>query len=48
MQIDEGADWIKKKLQRSWKKISPEIKYLVEEKYNSAMTLLKIATNKKF
>ena len=48
MQIDEGADWIRKKLQRTWKKISPEIKYLVEEKYNSAMTLLKIATNKKF
>ena len=40
MQIDEGADWIRKKLQRTWKKISPEIKYLVEEKYNSALVAL--------
>jgi uncharacterized protein len=40
MPIDDGTDWIYKKLNRSWKKISPEIKYLIEEKYKSAINLL--------
>jgi len=35
--IDDGADWIRKKLNRTWNKINPEIRYLVEEKYKSAM-----------
>jgi uncharacterized protein len=35
--IDEGADWIHKKLNRTWKKINPEFRYLVEEKYISAI-----------
>jgi len=37
MGIDDGTDWIRKKLNRTWKKINPEIRYLVEEKYNSAI-----------
>ena len=35
--IEEGADWIRKKLTRTYKKINPEFRHLVEEKYNSAM-----------
>ena len=37
MGIDDSADWICKKLNRTWNKINPEIRYLVEEKYKSAM-----------
>jgi uncharacterized protein len=37
MGIEDGEDWIRKKLNRTWKKINPEIKYLVEEKYKSAI-----------
>jgi len=37
MGIDDGADWIRKKLNRTWKKINPELKQLVEEKYKSAI-----------
>jgi uncharacterized protein len=40
MGIDDGTDWIRKKLNRTWKKINPEIRYLVEEKYNSATNLV--------
>ena len=39
-EIDEGEDWIRKKLTRTYKKINPEIRHLVEEKYNSAMNLV--------
>jgi len=37
MGIEDGADWIRKKLNRTWKKINPEIRYLVEEKYHAAL-----------
>ncbi|MGB5895683.1 MAG: HD domain-containing protein [Ignavibacteriaceae bacterium] len=37
MGIEDGEDWIRKKLNRTWKKINPEIRYLVEEKYKSAI-----------
>lgn len=37
MEIDEGEDWIRKKLNRTYKKINPEFRHLVEEKYNSAI-----------
>ena len=36
-EIDEGAEWIRKKLNRTWKKINPQFRYLVEEKYKSAI-----------
>jgi len=41
--IDEGTDWIHKKLNRTWKKINPEFRYLIEEKYKSA---IKVVTKK--
>jgi uncharacterized protein len=37
MGIEDGTEWICKKLNRTWKKINPEIRHLVEEKYNSAL-----------
>ncbi len=37
MGIDDGTDWIRKKLNRTWNKINPEIRYLVEDKYKSAI-----------
>ncbi len=37
MGIDDGSDWIRKKLTRTYKKINPEIRHLVEEKYKSAI-----------
>jgi len=40
MGIDEGADWIGKKLNRTWKKINPEFRYLVEYKYKSALNTI--------
>ena len=38
--IDEGADWIHKKLNRTWKKINPEFRNLIEEKYKSAINVV--------
>ena len=40
MHIDEGRNWIYKKLQKSWKKIDPKFQYLAEDKYRSALVIL--------
>ena len=41
-QIDEGADGIIHKLERSWNKIEfPEVKNVLQEKYNVLMRILK-------
>ncbi len=40
MEIDDGADWIRKKLNRTYKKINPKIRHLVEEKYKSAINIV--------
>ena len=49
MEIDDGADWIRKKLNRTWNKINPEIRYLVEEKYNAALLMTdRVSKYKKF
>jgi uncharacterized protein len=39
-EIDDGADWIRKKLTRTYKKINPEIRHLVEDKYKSALSIV--------
>ena len=44
--IDEGADWILKKLTRTYKKINPEIRHLVEEKYKSSLIAVTKNENK--
>jgi uncharacterized protein len=40
MEIDEGAAWVLTKVRRSWKKLVPEAKKLVLEKYNAAEKML--------
>lgn len=36
----KGAKWLKKKLERSWKKIMPEGKRMIEKDYNIIMNML--------
>lgn len=40
MGIDEGAAWVKKKLERSWNKLSPQVQTMVREKYEAALQTL--------
>jgi uncharacterized protein len=40
MEIDEGMDWLRKKLQRSWNKLVPEARELVKEKFEAALKIL--------
>lgn len=41
MDISEGADRVCKKLERSWKKLCPEAKEIIKDKYESAKVVLK-------
>jgi uncharacterized protein len=40
MSIDEADDWLAKKLERSWSKLSPEAKEIVGEKYLASKLLI--------
>ena len=40
MSIDEGAAWVKAKLQRSWDKLTPEVQALIRDKYEAALMTL--------
>jgi hypothetical protein len=40
MDIDEGINWLRKKLQRSWNKMIPEAQELVRDKYEAALKIL--------
>lgn len=40
MAIDEGAKWVKDKIERSWNKLCPEAKEMVRSKYESAKIIL--------
>ena len=41
--IDEGIAWVKEKIERSWKKLCPEAKAMIKDKYVAAKTLLNTA-----
>lgn len=41
MSIDDGAEWVSKKIERSWNKLSYEAKEIIKEKYESAQRVLK-------
>jgi uncharacterized protein len=41
MGIDEGAEWVQKKIERSWRKISPNVKDLVSKDYDAVIEFLK-------
>jgi uncharacterized protein len=40
MGIDEGADWVRAKLERSWHKLSPAAQELVRDSYQAAVRTL--------
>ena len=40
MGIDEGAAWVRAKLERSWTKLTPEVQALVRDRYEAALTTL--------
>jgi HD superfamily phosphodiesterase len=40
MNEDEATDWIAKKLERSWKKLSPAAKEIIKDKYEASKLLL--------
>ncbi len=40
LSIEDGALWVKKKINRSWDKLCPEAKEIVKKKYENALYLL--------
>lgn len=40
MSIDEGCRWVRDKLQRSWNKLCPEAREIMQEQYQSALNVL--------
>ncbi|GKX65883.1 HD domain-containing protein [Inconstantimicrobium mannanitabidum] len=42
MEVKEGAKWVSKKIQRSWNKLCPEAKEIMEQKYQSAKMILEV------
>lgn len=40
MEIDEGTAWVRAKLERSWNKLCPEGKEMIEEKYEAAKRIV--------
>jgi hypothetical protein len=42
MGIDEGAEWVRAKLERSWEKMDPTARELVDNEYEVARTFLDV------
>ncbi len=40
MRIDAGAEWVKAKLARSWNKLHPAVRAMMQEKYDAALMTL--------
>ncbi len=40
MGIDAGTTWVQKKLERTWAKLHPEVKKMMQEKYSAAIIVL--------
>ena len=38
--IDEGRRWVREKLDRSWRKLSPPVQAMLRERYEAALTVL--------
>jgi len=36
MEIDEGIEWLREKLERSWNKLNPDMKKILQDKYEAA------------
>ena len=42
MEIDEGVEWVRKKLERSWNKLNPDMKIIIKDKYDATIKILRI------
>lgn len=40
MGIDEGTQWVREKLERSWNKLSPLVQALMRERYEAVLQVL--------
>ncbi len=40
MEIDEGVERVRKKLERSWNKLNPDMKKIIKDKYEAAIKIL--------
>lgn len=40
MGINEGKDWVRAKLERSWNKLTPEAKEIIQDKYEASKIIL--------
>jgi len=40
MEVEEGRDFVKNKLENSWKKLTPLVKKTIKPKYQAAMKIL--------
>lgn len=40
MDVKEGAEWVSRKIERSWNKLCPEAKDIMKKKYESAKVVL--------
>jgi len=43
--IDEGAGWVRAKLERSWNKLSPQVQKMMREKYEAALITLTVLSD---
>ena len=42
MEIDEGASWVRSKLNRTWNKLDPRVQAMIAEKYEAALLTLTV------
>jgi uncharacterized protein len=42
MEIDEGAGWVRSKLERSWNKLNPQVQEMIMDKYQAALRTLTV------
>jgi hypothetical protein len=40
MSIDDGTNWVREKLERSWQKLCPEAQAMMKDRYEAALVLL--------
>lgn len=46
LDVDSSRDWLMKKLERSWNKISPQAKEMIKDKYEASKLLLQDSSQK--
>ena len=43
MGIDEGTNWVRRKLERSWNKLDPQVQEMMREKHEAALKILTLS-----